>query len=130
MTALDVNLSVGTSSSDEFVNGSIYRVKLHNFLTYNDAEFYPGPRLNLILGPNGTGKSSIVCALCIGLAGNPKVRRAPIGISSYQTDLTERYHASCWGELTKSGSLCGTRRSPGTPRHGSTLKSLSAKTLC
>ncbi|CAI5743535.1 unnamed protein product [Hyaloperonospora brassicae] len=60
-------------SCDEFVDGSIFRVKLHNFLTYSDAEFFPGPRLNLILGPNGTGKSSIVCALCVGLAGSTRL---------------------------------------------------------
>ncbi|EEY64212.1 structural maintenance of chromosomes protein 5, putative [Phytophthora infestans T30-4] len=64
-----------SEGSDEYVDGSIYRVKLHNFLTYSDAEFYPGPRLNLILGPNGTGKSSIVCALCVGLAGSTKFVR-------------------------------------------------------
>jgi predicted ATP-dependent endonuclease of OLD family len=63
----------GPQGSDEYVDGSIFRVKLHNFLTYSDAEFYPGPRLNLILGPNGTGKSSIVCALCVGLAGSTKL---------------------------------------------------------
>lgn len=73
MPATDVDLAT-RSSSDEFVDGSIFRVKLHNFLTYNDAEFFPGPRLNLILGPNGTGKSSIVCALCVGLAGSTKAR--------------------------------------------------------
>ncbi|POM81160.1 Structural maintenance of chromosomes protein 5 [Phytophthora palmivora] len=68
--ALCVGLAEG---SDEYVDGSIFRVKLHNFLTYSDAEFYPGPRLNLILGPNGTGKSSIVCALCVGLAGSTRL---------------------------------------------------------
>ena len=46
---------------------------LHNFMTYDDCSFEPGPGLNLVLGPNGTGKSSIVSALCVGLAGNPKV---------------------------------------------------------
>jgi len=30
---------------------------------------YPGPNLNMIVGANGTGKSSIVCAICLGLAG-------------------------------------------------------------
>ncbi|KAF4323220.1 hypothetical protein BBO99_00003042 [Phytophthora kernoviae] len=68
----DVDVS-GSDTSDEYVDGSIFRVKLHNFLTYNDAEFFPGPRLNLILGPNGTGKSSIVCALCVGLAGSTRL---------------------------------------------------------
>ncbi|KAG7388925.1 Structural maintenance of chromosomes protein 5 [Phytophthora pseudosyringae] len=65
--------SAGPEGSDEYVDGSIFRVRLHNFLTYSDAEFYPGPRLNLILGPNGTGKSSIVCALCVGLAGSTRL---------------------------------------------------------
>lgn len=50
-----------------YVPGSIVRVKLHQFLTYDDVEFRPGPYLNMVLGPNGTGKSSIACALVIGL---------------------------------------------------------------
>ena len=32
-----------------------------------------GPHVNLIMGPNGTGKSTIVCAICLGLAGKPKI---------------------------------------------------------
>lgn len=57
----------------QFREGSIIKVVLHNFMTYDDCSFEPGPGLNLVLGPNGTGKSSIVSALCVGLAGNPKV---------------------------------------------------------
>jgi structural maintenance of chromosomes protein 5 len=56
-----------------FRDGAIVRVKIKNFMTYDDCEFFPGPGLNLVLGPNGTGKSSIVAALCLGLNGNPKV---------------------------------------------------------
>ncbi|TFK46958.1 P-loop containing nucleoside triphosphate hydrolase protein [Heliocybe sulcata] len=52
---------------DGYIPGSIVRVQLHNFVTYDYVEFCPGPYLNMILGPNGTGKSSIACALCIGL---------------------------------------------------------------
>jgi len=51
--------------------GSIRRVKLKNFLTYVDVEFKPGPRLNVVIGPNGTGKSTILCAICLGLGGQP-----------------------------------------------------------
>lgn len=47
--------------------GSIVRVTLRNFVTYTNAEFHPGPNLNMIIGPNGTGKSTLVCAICIGL---------------------------------------------------------------
>ncbi|NXE96634.1 SMC5 protein, partial [Menura novaehollandiae] len=39
--------------------------------TYSACEVYPGPNLNVVLGANGTGKSSIVCAICLGLAGKP-----------------------------------------------------------
>lgn len=31
----------------------------------------PGRNLNVIIGPNGTGKSTIVCAIILGLGGKP-----------------------------------------------------------
>jgi len=52
---------------DEYQAGAITRVQLTNFITYEDVVFYPGPYLNMVIGPNGTGKSSLVCAICIGL---------------------------------------------------------------
>ena len=43
-------------------------------MSYRDAEIIdPGTRLNCIVGPNGTGKSSIVCAMCVGLGGPLKI---------------------------------------------------------
>ena len=62
-------------------------------MTYDFVEFYPGPHLNIILGPNGTGKSSIAAAIAIGLGFAPKVRSpsdSPIlhGVSCY--------YGSCW----------------------------------
>uniref|UniRef100_A0A8C5B632 Structural maintenance of chromosomes protein 5 n=1 Tax=Gadus morhua TaxID=8049 RepID=A0A8C5B632_GADMO len=52
-----------------FVEGSILRIAMNNFLTYELAVVNPGANLNMIVGANGTGKSSIVCAICLGLAG-------------------------------------------------------------
>ena len=52
---------------NEHQPGSIVRVTLTNFVTYTKAEFHPGPNLNMIIGPNGTGKSTLVCAICLGL---------------------------------------------------------------
>lgn len=47
---------VGAYQIPKMRPGSIYRIKLQNFMTYDDCEFFPGPGLNLVLGPNGTGK--------------------------------------------------------------------------
>ncbi|RDA85445.1 hypothetical protein CP532_1017 [Ophiocordyceps camponoti-leonardi (nom. inval.)] len=57
---------------DEFQPGAIVRVKVIDFVTYESAEFLPGPNLNMVIGPNGTGKSSLVCAICLGLGYSPK----------------------------------------------------------
>ncbi|XP_063068342.1 structural maintenance of chromosomes protein 5 [Engraulis encrasicolus] len=63
----------GGDAVHEFVEGSIYRIRMQNFLTYDLAEVFPGPNLNMIIGANGTGKSSIVCAICLGLAGKTTI---------------------------------------------------------
>ena len=54
-----------------FRQGMLLRVKMVNFLTYDDCEVFPGPKLNVILGPNGTGKSTITHAVCLACAGSP-----------------------------------------------------------
>ena len=72
-----------SNDDDDYVEGSIVRVKLHNFVTYDDCEFYPGPRLNVVIGPNGSGKSSIVCAFALGLAGSTSVSYALPSVHSH-----------------------------------------------
>lgn len=57
---------------EEFQPGAIVRVSVRNFVTYEKADFFPGPNLNMVIGPNGTGKSSLVCAICLGLGYSPK----------------------------------------------------------
>ncbi|KAK5115109.1 hypothetical protein LTR62_001806 [Meristemomyces frigidus] len=51
--------------------GSLVRIEMTNFVTYSKAQFSPGPNLNMIIGPNGTGKSTLVCAICLGLGWKP-----------------------------------------------------------
>lgn len=63
----------GTEGESRFVEGSIIRLTMKNFLTYDYSVVYPGPDLNMIVGANGTGKSSIVCAICLGLAGKTAI---------------------------------------------------------
>lgn len=43
------------------------------FRTYKKVELYPSSSLNLIIGPNGTGKSTFVCAIILGLCGKTSV---------------------------------------------------------
>lgn len=60
-------------NTQPFQPGSIVRIKVQNFVTYSQVEVFPGPNLNMVIGPNGTGKSTIVCAVCLGLGWGPQV---------------------------------------------------------
>ncbi len=81
--------------------GSIVRVKLTNFVTYTSAEFFPGPSLNMVIGPNGTGKSTLVCAICLGLGWTPAV-----GASQCRKG----------GEYSRTDSIVASRTSEGRRR--------------
>lgn len=70
---------------NEYSPGAVVRVKLVNFVTYEKAEFRPGPNLNMIIGPNGTGKSSLVCALALGLGYPTNVLGRATKYSEYVT---------------------------------------------
>ncbi|KAF8076878.1 hypothetical protein FPV67DRAFT_1605252 [Lyophyllum atratum] len=68
---------------DGYIPGSIVRIHLRNFVTYDSVEFAVGPYLNMILGPNGTGKSSIACAICLGLNFPPAVLGRAADLNSF-----------------------------------------------
>ncbi|GAA5860377.1 hypothetical protein JCM3774_000398 [Rhodotorula dairenensis] len=85
---------------DGYVTGSIVRIACHSFLTYDSVEFRPGPALNMIIGPNGTGKSTIACAIAIGLGFPAKVLGRSTKLSAYcKNDSTEE----TWIELELKG---------------------------
>jgi chromosome segregation ATPase len=44
-------------------------------MTYDYVDFRCGPSLNMVIGPNGTGKSTITCAIVLGLGWHPKVSK-------------------------------------------------------
>ena len=60
-------------AQEAFKPGAIVRIRVTDFVTYTSAEFFPGPKLNMVIGPNGTGKSTLVCAICLGLGWGPQV---------------------------------------------------------
>lgn len=74
----DSNNAQSESEVDGYKPGSIVRIKVNDFVTYTSAEFFPGPKLNMVIGPNGTGKSTLVCAICLGLGWGPQVRKSHI----------------------------------------------------
>ncbi|KAL4989417.1 P-loop containing nucleoside triphosphate hydrolase protein [Aspergillus falconensis] len=61
----------GVMNQEGYKPGAIVRIKVKDFVTYTAAEFFPGPKLNMVIGPNGTGKSTLVCAICLGLGWGP-----------------------------------------------------------
>lgn len=89
-----------------YVAGSVVRIKCINFMTYDHVEFRPGPHLNMILGPNGTGKSSIAAAIAIGLAFPPKVSLRRIFDFLYELLLTVM---TGYGPSQRSQVICKAR---------------------
>ncbi|KAJ7183001.1 hypothetical protein C8R43DRAFT_1145589 [Mycena crocata] len=77
---------------DGFIPGSIVRIQLRNFVTYDAVEFRPGPFLNMILGPNGTGKSSIACAICLGLNWSPDILGRATKLNAFVKIGADRAH--------------------------------------
>ncbi|KAF1765987.1 hypothetical protein GCK72_005941 [Caenorhabditis remanei] len=68
----DASDEVLPPNHQEFPDGSLLRVVFHNFLTYEHTCFVPTASLNMILGHNGSGKSSIICGICLACGGSPK----------------------------------------------------------
>lgn len=58
-----------STGSHTFKKGNITLLRIWNFTTYSYGEFKLSPTLNMIIGPNGTGKSTFVAAVCLGLGG-------------------------------------------------------------
>nr|XP_014089188.1 structural maintenance of chromosomes protein 5 [Bactrocera oleae] len=65
------------------VRGKIKSVYCKNFVTYGECTFYPTEYLNVIIGPNGTGKSTLVAAIVLGLGGKPELLSRSSSIGDY-----------------------------------------------
>lgn len=51
--------------------GRVHRVRAKDFIVYKAMELILSSEFNMIVGPNGTGKSSVVAAIYLGLGGSP-----------------------------------------------------------
>ncbi|KAJ6649475.1 Structural maintenance of chromosomes protein 5, partial [Pseudolycoriella hygida] len=78
------------SVSNGWFKGKIHSVEVKDFVTYDHATFFPGPYLNIILGPNGTGKSTLVAAIVLGMGGAPKILSRSQNIEDYVKNGKEK----------------------------------------
>ncbi|KAJ1861521.1 Structural maintenance of chromosomes protein 5 [Coemansia sp. RSA 989] len=88
----------------EYREGAITHISLKNFVTYDRMELTPGPYMNMIIGPNGTGKSTIVCAIALGLGGRPSL----LGRAKDISEFVKHGHERGYIEITlasQSGEL-------------------------
>ncbi|KAK0428672.1 hypothetical protein QR680_010940 [Steinernema hermaphroditum] len=83
-------------SINDYAVGSITKVELTNFLTYDHGCYYPSPNLNVIIGSNGTGKSSVLCGICLAVGGKP----ALLGRSDRMDDYVKHGKQEGWVEVT------------------------------
>ncbi|PKI83428.1 Structural maintenance of chromosomes protein 5 [Malassezia vespertilionis] len=104
--AQDIALNVAGAMPHEqrrattgYVPGSIVRVACERFVTYDAVEFFPGPYLNMIIGPNGTGKSTVVSAIALGLGWKPSVLGRAKDVASY----VKLGHGEGWVEIELQG---------------------------
>ena len=54
-------------SEISFKNGAIVKVELKDFMTHQKFEMEPNPKINILSGVNGSGKSSILLGISVGL---------------------------------------------------------------
>jgi len=66
----------------------ITRIKIKGYRIYKDFELKPNPKLNLIVGTNEAGKSTLIEAISLGLTGRINGRRATEALNPYWFNAT------------------------------------------
>ncbi|KAL7729236.1 hypothetical protein ACLKA6_009693 [Drosophila palustris] len=87
--------------------GKIISIRLRNFMCHSNLYIEFGPNINFLVGSNGSGKSAVITALALGLAGSA---RATSRASSIQK-LIKNGETNATIELT----LCNTGLRPFKP---------------
>ena len=54
----------------QYSHGCIVRLRVENFMHYTDQVLEPAPGFNVVIGHNGSGKSALISAICLGLGGD------------------------------------------------------------
>ena len=59
-------------SSDSLVSGTILRLRLQHFMCHEELDWRPNRNVNFVTGLNGSGKSSVLQGLVLGLLADTK----------------------------------------------------------
>ena len=75
----------------------ITKIKIHGYRVYKDFELKPNQKLNLIVGANESGKSTLMEAIALALTGRVNGRRASEELNPYwfNTALVEDFVKKC-----------------------------------
>lgn len=85
-----VNESITSQAGRISGGGKIFSIYLKNFTTHSEVTVYPGQQLNILIGPNGTGKSAIVAAIILGMGGSTKILSEHNKLSDYVKNGKDR----------------------------------------
>jgi putative ATP-dependent endonuclease of OLD family len=67
----------------------ITKVKIQGYRKYTNLTFCPNPRFNLIVGPNESGKSTLMEAIALGLTGRVNGRTAAEELNPYWFNIEQ-----------------------------------------
>lgn len=104
------SLSQPVPNIEAYGVGSILKIVLVNFLTYNRCVIVPGPAMNMVVGANGTGKSSIVCAIALGLGFSPAVLGRTKDVGSFVKYGESTATVEIWLKIAKPPGFTRIRR--------------------
>ena len=105
---------------------TIELLRLTDFRNFRDAEIRPGPGVNLITGPNGSGKTSLIEA--VGFLSNGRSFRTPLvqRVVSYGCESLTVYAELCSGDDRKRiGISRGKRRDTEIRINGESVRRLA-----
>jgi structural maintenance of chromosomes protein 5 len=82
--------------------------------------FFVGPRLNIVLGPNGTGKSALTHAICLACGGKPSSVGRSDDLKQFVKRDTEKHILSfCEVDLMRHNTVITIRRTLNDETQGS-----------
>ncbi|CAF1391028.1 unnamed protein product, partial [Didymodactylos carnosus] len=82
-TECDDLMVVDRDNTSCSINGTIVRIRLEHFMAYDSQEMYPDPGLNMIIESDGSGKSSLLCAIHLALCGSIDTSDSAQNVSEY-----------------------------------------------